>query len=96
MLQHKKQIRGSVTIDALIGEGIMLCGSPETVRRKLQESHRVLGFQNFLALLQFGTLPRELTESNIRLFAREVLPALQGLTDREYAGPESAVPLAAG
>lgn len=86
MLQHKKQIRGSVTIDALIGEGIMLCGSPETVRKKLEEAHRVLGFQHFLGLLQFGTLPRELTERNIRLFAAEVLPALQRLTDREYAG----------
>jgi hypothetical protein len=39
-----------------------------------------------LALLQFGTLPRDLTEKNIRLFAREVLPALQALTDKEYAG----------
>ena len=32
------------------------------------------------------TLPRDLTEKNIRLFAREVLPALQALTDKDYAG----------
>ena len=38
--------------------------------------------------MQFGTLPRDLTEKNIRLFAREVLPALQGLTDKEYGGME--------
>jgi hypothetical protein len=31
-------------------------------------------------------LPGDLTEKNIRLFAREVLPALQCLTDKEYAG----------
>ena len=37
-------------------------------------------------MLQFATLPRELTEKNIRLFAREVMPVLQGLTDKEYAG----------
>ena len=50
------------------------------------DTHRLLGFQNLLCLLQFGTLPRDLTEKNIRLFAREVMPALQGLTDKEYAG----------
>ena len=33
-----------------------------------------------------ATLPSDLTEKNIRLFAREVLPALQTLTDKEYAG----------
>ena len=32
------------------------------------------------------TIPSDLTEKNIRLFAREVLPALQSLTDKEYAG----------
>ena len=71
---------------SLIEQGIMLCGSPETVRKQLMDSHRLLGFQNLLALLQFGTLPRDLTEKNIRLFASEVLPALQPLTDKEYAG----------
>jgi hypothetical protein len=50
------------------------------------DTHRLLGFQNLLCLLQFGTLPRDLTEKNIRLFAREVLPALQSLTDKEYGG----------
>jgi len=56
------------------------------VRKQLVDSHRLLGFQNFLAMLQFATLPSDLTEKNIRLFAREVLPALQTLTDKEYSG----------
>ena len=77
---------GKVTMEALIESGIFLCGSPDTVKRKLVESHRLLGFQNFLAVLQFGTLPRALTEKNLRLFAGEVMPALQALTDREYGG----------
>ncbi len=76
------------TVDTLIEQGIILCGSPDTVRKQLVDSHRLLGFQNLLALLQFATLPRDLTEKNIRLFAREVMPALQGLTDKEYAGME--------
>ena len=36
--------------------------------------------------MQFGTLPRDLTEKNIRMFAKEVMPALQKLTDKEYSG----------
>jgi hypothetical protein len=56
------------------------------VRKQFMDTHRLLGFQNLLCLLQFGTLPRDLTEKNIRLFAQEVMPALQELTDKEYAG----------
>ena len=87
MLTHKRSVAGQEhTVDTLIEQGIILCGSPDTVRKRLMDSHRLLGFQNFLALLQFATLPRDLTEKNIRLFASEVMPALQSLTDKEYAG----------
>ncbi len=86
MASHKKQIMGGKTVDSLINLGICMIGSPDTVRKKLVDAHRLLGFQNFLALLQFGTLPRHLTEKNIRLFADEVVPSLQDLTDREYMG----------
>jgi alkanesulfonate monooxygenase SsuD/methylene tetrahydromethanopterin reductase-like flavin-dependent oxidoreductase (luciferase family) len=87
MLSHKRSVAGQEhTVDSLIEQGIILCGSPDTVRKQLVDSHRLLGFQNFLAMLQFATLPGDLTEKNIRLFAREVLPALQTLTDKEYSG----------
>src|SRR5262252_8218744 len=87
MLSHKRSVTGQEhTVDTLIEQGIMPCGSPDTVRKQLVEAHRLLGFQNFLAMLQFATLPADLTENNIRLFAREVLPALQTLTDKEYSG----------
>ncbi len=81
---------GKVSIEGLMENGIFLCGSPDTVRQKLVDSHHVLGFQNFLAVLQFATLPRALTEKNLRIFAREVLPALQGLADKDYAGRAAA------
>ncbi len=84
---HKRSVTaGDYSIDQLIELGIILCGSPDTVRRRLADSHRALGFQNFLGLMQFGTLPPDLTERNIRLFAAEVMPALQALTDKDYAG----------
>ena len=89
MFTHKRQLRGGVTVDHLISEGIAIIGSPDTVRRRIEEAHRLIGFQQFLALLQFGTLPRELTEQNIRRFCAEVAPAIQRLSDREYMGFEA-------
>ncbi len=87
MRSHKRSVSGQEhTIDTLIEQGIIVCGSPDTVRKQFMDTHRLLGFQNLLCLLQFGTLPRDLTEKNIRLFAREVMPTLQALTDKEYAG----------
>ena len=90
MRSHKRSVSGQEhTVDSLIEQGIIVCGSPDTVRKQFMDTHRLLGFQNLLCLLQFGTLPRDLTEKNIRMFAREVLPALQGLTDNEYVGMET-------
>ena len=87
MRSHKRSVSGQEhTVDTLIEQGIIVCGSPETVRKKFIDTHRLLGFQNLLCLLHFGTLPRHLTEKNIRMFASEVLPALQGLTDKDYGG----------
>lgn len=91
MATHKRQIMGGNTVDTLIEHGIAMIGSPDTVRKKITEAHRLLGFQNFMGLLQFGTLPRDLTEQNIRRFCAEVAPALQALTDREYMGLEESV-----
>jgi alkanesulfonate monooxygenase SsuD/methylene tetrahydromethanopterin reductase-like flavin-dependent oxidoreductase (luciferase family) len=87
MRSHKRSVSGQEhTVDSLIEAGIIICGSPDTVRRRFTETHRLLGFQNLLCLMQFGTLPRDLTERNIQLFAKEVMPALQALTDKEYQG----------
>lgn len=88
MMAHKRTLKGGQTIEDMIERGIIVCGSPDTVRRRITENHEQLGFHSLLTLLQFGTLPPDLTEKNIRLFAAEVLPALQALTDKEYRGFE--------
>lgn len=88
VLGHNKTVRGEQSFEELRERGVIICGSPDTVRERIVNSHREVGFQNFLCLLQFGTLPPDLTEKNIRLFAAEVLPAIQGLSDKEYQGFE--------
>jgi alkanesulfonate monooxygenase SsuD/methylene tetrahydromethanopterin reductase-like flavin-dependent oxidoreductase (luciferase family) len=54
-----------------------IVGSPDTVFEKLCENLGKLGTGNLLALLQLGTLPRDLTKKNIELFASEVMPRLR-------------------
>jgi len=61
-------------------------GSPDTVRKQIMDNHRDMGFQELVTMLTFGTMPAEMSEANIRRFAREVMPALKPLTDREYRG----------
>jgi alkanesulfonate monooxygenase SsuD/methylene tetrahydromethanopterin reductase-like flavin-dependent oxidoreductase (luciferase family) len=86
---HKRTSqRGNQTIENLIGSGVMVCGSPDTVRRRLIECHARAGFENLLVMPQYGTMPAHLTEKNIRLFAAEVLPTLQALPAANYRGFE--------
>ena len=87
-LAAKRGHRGGVKIEALIERGIMICGSPDTVRRRITECHNMMGFQEFVCMLQFATLPHHLTEKSIRLFASEVMPAIKLLGDRDYRGFE--------
>jgi alkanesulfonate monooxygenase SsuD/methylene tetrahydromethanopterin reductase-like flavin-dependent oxidoreductase (luciferase family) len=56
-----------------------IVGSPATVRDKLLEFSKRLGVGNLLGLFQLGTLPSDLTQKSMRLFAREVMPALQAV-----------------
>ncbi len=69
------------TIEMLMEHGIIVCVNPDTVRRRITECHRRLGFHYFTILPQFGSLPADLTEKSLRLFAKEVLPAIQSLDD---------------
>jgi len=50
------------------------------VREQIAAAWRDMRVGHLLAMLQFGTLPADLTERNMRLFASEVMPALRALT----------------
>ena len=83
VMVSKRANRGvGVDIEDLNARGVVVCGSPETVRRRIAQVHQRVGFQEFIAILQFGTLPADLTEKNIRMFAAEVMPRVEGLTVR--------------
>jgi alkanesulfonate monooxygenase SsuD/methylene tetrahydromethanopterin reductase-like flavin-dependent oxidoreductase (luciferase family) len=65
------------TIDELIDNGTFICGSPDTVRTLLLQRQAELGHGNQLCLMQFGTLPADLTRTNMELFASAVMPDLR-------------------
>jgi alkanesulfonate monooxygenase SsuD/methylene tetrahydromethanopterin reductase-like flavin-dependent oxidoreductase (luciferase family) len=62
------------TVDDLMEAGVVIVGSPATVREKLEEFQALAGFGTVLVKTQFGTAPAELTRQNIEAIAREILP----------------------
>jgi alkanesulfonate monooxygenase SsuD/methylene tetrahydromethanopterin reductase-like flavin-dependent oxidoreductase (luciferase family) len=64
--------------------GFVVVGSPKSVRERLMDGIKRLRIGHLLALLQFGSMPTDVCKNNIRLFAREVLPHLEGLWDDRY------------
>ncbi len=88
---HKATLRGGQRVEDLMERGVIVVGSPDTVRKILTKRHRQAGFEHVLIMPQFGTLPSDLTETNLRLLGAEVVPALQALDENNYAGFEPAV-----
>jgi alkanesulfonate monooxygenase SsuD/methylene tetrahydromethanopterin reductase-like flavin-dependent oxidoreductase (luciferase family) len=83
------QAKVSQTIDRtaedILASGSFICGSPETVRNTLLERARDMGYGHQLCLMQFGTLPSDLTRKSMELFVTHVMPFL-----RERIGDEAA------
>jgi alkanesulfonate monooxygenase SsuD/methylene tetrahydromethanopterin reductase-like flavin-dependent oxidoreductase (luciferase family) len=74
VMQAKRSLSGSHTIESLMESGMFLCGSPATLREKLEKYQKEIGFGYLLPALQFGSLPAELTRKNTELYAKEVIP----------------------
>jgi hypothetical protein len=52
------------------------------VRDQLMEHMKRLRVGHLLTLLHFGSMPTDLCKRNIDLFARDVLPHLEGMWDQ--------------
>lgn len=68
---------GARDIDAVIKSGMFLCGSARTVRDQLKSYQKEIGFGHILSMLQFATLPAELTRKNLEIYANEVIEPLR-------------------
>jgi alkanesulfonate monooxygenase SsuD/methylene tetrahydromethanopterin reductase-like flavin-dependent oxidoreductase (luciferase family) len=82
VIAAKRTLSGGVqTIDDLMEKAIFLCGSPATLREKLEQYQAQIGFGYLLPTMQFGTLPHELVTKSTELFAKEVIPYFRGRAD---------------
>jgi len=68
----------------LVEAGCVICGSPDTVRDQLVALAKDFRIGNLHAMLQFGSMPIDLTKKNIDLFATKVMPALRPIFADEF------------
>ena len=91
----------TATYAEIVESQVAIVGSPATVASQIEAFVREFRIGNLLVMLQNGSMPRELTEKNISLFAAEVLPRLRPIWDEEgwenpwWPAAASAVPEAA-
>ena len=62
--------------DFWVDNGIALVGSPETVAKQLEAQHRLIGHDILCARHLFGYISPEAAQNSIRLFAEEVMSAI--------------------
>ncbi|HCP79900.1 MAG TPA: LLM class flavin-dependent oxidoreductase, partial [Pusillimonas sp.] len=79
IMAAKAMLSQELTIEMAIDMGMIVCGSPATVRQQLESHWNDMHFDNLLTMLHFGNLSEELTRRNMDLFAKEVLPNLQAM-----------------
>jgi len=61
--------------DFWIDNGLALVGSPDTVIRKIQEQHDLIGHDVLCTQHGFGHMAPELIKKSIKLLGEEVIPA---------------------
>lgn len=78
---HREQFRGFMeapeTFEDIMNAGVVLCGSPATVRDQLLAQVDSLGLRQICLLFAFGNLPHTKVMRSMELFANEVLPVLR-------------------
>ena len=81
MMQRRLQSRpGNLsTWEEVDKAGYVVVGSPETVRQRLEDYAKKVGFGLMIANFSVGNAPREYTEKSMRLFAEKVMPKLRGI-----------------
>jgi alkanesulfonate monooxygenase SsuD/methylene tetrahydromethanopterin reductase-like flavin-dependent oxidoreductase (luciferase family) len=71
------------SIEDVIKNGVVMVGSPATVREKLAEYQDLAGFGTSLTKTQFGTLPHDMARANMTAIAEEILPHFRARAPRD-------------
>jgi alkanesulfonate monooxygenase SsuD/methylene tetrahydromethanopterin reductase-like flavin-dependent oxidoreductase (luciferase family) len=70
----KQFMKSRQSAEDIIEKGIVIVGSPNTVREKLAAYQDMAGFGISLTKTQFGTMPHAMVQENQEAIAREILP----------------------
>ena len=79
------------TIEDLVKAGVVMVGSPNTVREKLAEYQDLAGFNTSLTKTQFGTLPDDMARANMAAIARGGAAAFPRSAAARYAARSGGV-----
>jgi alkanesulfonate monooxygenase SsuD/methylene tetrahydromethanopterin reductase-like flavin-dependent oxidoreductase (luciferase family) len=72
-------VHRGINFESCEDNGMAICGSPETVVRKITEQQAELGTNYLLAYMFFGTLSFETALRSMELFRSEVMPKIAHL-----------------
>ena len=81
------------SIEDLVKNGVVIVGSPNTVREKLAEYQDLAGFNTSLTKTQFGTMPNDMARANMTAIARGDPAALPRSPAAGYASGSGGVAL---
>jgi alkanesulfonate monooxygenase SsuD/methylene tetrahydromethanopterin reductase-like flavin-dependent oxidoreductase (luciferase family) len=79
VLGSKRGVYSRKTWEEIDSTSLAIVGSVDSVLRRLEEAHKLLGFGKLVPFVQFGSLPADLTNRNIELFAEHVIPRFRDL-----------------
>jgi alkanesulfonate monooxygenase SsuD/methylene tetrahydromethanopterin reductase-like flavin-dependent oxidoreductase (luciferase family) len=79
------------TIEDLASKGMIICGSPDSVVHQLEHHQKEVGYGKVISMMQFGTLPHDLTKRSMELFATKVMPRLRHIGEEAPAQKVHAV-----
>jgi alkanesulfonate monooxygenase SsuD/methylene tetrahydromethanopterin reductase-like flavin-dependent oxidoreductase (luciferase family) len=79
MAERRLQSRpgGLSTWEEVEQGGYVVVGSPETVRQRLEDYAKQVGFGVLVANFSVGNVPSDLTRKSMTLFAEQVMPKLR-------------------
>src|SRR5258708_39020705 len=70
---------------------LQVSGTREQCYEKILDIHRRTGNSHYIGVFSYAGMPYEDAESNMRLFAKNVMPELKKLASAAPAAPEAAV-----
>ena len=73
------RIPGQASYEDFVAEGVMIAGSPSTVREKIEAQSAELDFNYLLGYMLFGDMALPDALRSLRLFAAEVMPKIAAL-----------------